>query len=606
MGVPQVLNLIELEAVYQMRECFSEGRKSTLYAQNEEEKAELELLAKKAIFPEKPLISFVSGEEEKDMAEVFKYSRYFAGKKQIRRFVTCGGVDDGKSTLIGRIIYEAASKQEKEKIHQNQAYLRCDGTVDFAMLAGCSEEEARQGITVQVSYSVFEQGDCAFLMADVPGHEEYTYNMAYAALGAESAVVMTAANKGIVPQTKRHVRICYFMGIRSIVFAVNKMDLVSYNQEIFLQVEREIAAMMQEYPDCNFCIVPVAAKAGENITTPCADMLWYKNGTPLDAIREIEIPKERTGTDFCMQVQRVCKSSQMDGAKVKQRVIQGEVLSGTLSIGDEVLIYPTLEKSTVTGLYALDTPVSRIGAKIPAGIEFARELDVTRGYILAKEDNLTVEERIEADILWTADNRLTQGKRYEIQCGSRKSTAVITKICYQMDVNTGEHKYAEYVVKNALARCELSFSTPFAIACVQENRSLGTFRIIDRKDKSLAGYGNVMRTVTAGEREAALGQKSGMILLEKTDCVDVWMNYVERYLLRMGFHTMQTVLLEKDTREINRIGQLLAAGLILLLPIEAGDKKWLEGLLEEKYIFDCAVEGQVPRKIKQWASKLID
>lgn len=618
MGVPRQLNRIEREAVYQMRECFLDGRKSTLYAENDEEKAFLEQLSSQAIFPEKPYLSFVSGEERKDMADVFKYVKAFMGKEKIRRFVTCGGVDDGKSTLIGRIIYEAASDKEKQRIHKNPAYLRTDKTVDFAMLAGCSEEEARQGITVQVSYSVFNHEGCEFLMADVPGHEEYTYNMAYAALGAESAVVMIAANKGIVPQTKRHVRICYFMGIRSIVFAVNKMDLVAYSQDIFLQIEKEISMMMQEYPQCNYRIVPVAAKAGENITKICLDMPWYEKGTLLDAIRQIEIQKEAAGEEFCMQVQRVCKSSQMEGAKIKQRVIQGEVFSGSLTIGDEVMIYPTMEKSKVTGLYALDCSVDKIEAFTQAGIELERELDVSRGYILAKEDNLTVEERIEADILWTADNRLTQGKRFEIRCGSRKGTAVITKICYQIDVNTGEHKYAEYLVKNALARCELSFSAPFVTACVNENRSLGAFKVIDRKDKSLAGYGNVMRTISedaweeegrpimADEREAALGQKAGLIFFEKKDGIDEEMNYVERYLLRMGFHTMQTKLQEMDHREIHRIQQMLAAGLILLLSVDNKEKTALEGLLEEKRIFDCAKEGQVPRKMKQWASKLIE
>lgn len=618
MGILQKLNQVEREAVYQMRECFSEGRKSTLYAESEKEKEMLTLLAQKALFPEKPVISFQSGDEKKEMAEVFRYVGDFAGKEDVRRFVTCGGVDDGKSTLIGRIIYETATEEQRAAFAQNPAYLRTDGTVDLALLAGCSEEEARQGITVQVSYSTFTQGNCTFLMADVPGHEEYTYNMAYAALGAESAVVMVAANKGIVPQTRRHVRICHFMGIRSIVFAVNKMDLVSYNQEVFKQVEKEITAMMQEYPTCSFQIVPVAAKAGENITKCCADMPWYQKGTLLDAIKNINIPQEYTDNSFCMQVQRICKSSQMSGAEVKKRVIQGELLSGTLNCGDEIFIYPTGEKSKVTKLYALDQSVDTLARDMPAGIELERELDVTRGYLLTKEDYLSAEERIEADILWTADNRLTPGKRFEISCGSRKTTAVITKICYQMDVNTGEHKYAEYLVKNALARCELSFPAPFIVTTVNENRALGTFRLIDRTAHTLAAYGNIMRTISEGawkeeskavtpkERETAMGQKAGMIFFEKQEDTAEWMNFIEHCLLRMGFHTIQTALTKHDEREQEQIRQLLEAGLILLLPTDEAEKIRLTDLLPQKQIYDCTKEGQVPKNIKKWAARLIE
>ncbi|MBO5303911.1 MAG: hypothetical protein J6A92_07665 [Lachnospiraceae bacterium] len=611
MGFLQRLNQIEREAVYQMRECFCEGRKSTLYAETDEEKAALEQLAELAIFPEKPVISFVSGDEKKNMPEIFRYAGVFTGKEKVRRFVTCGGVDDGKSTLIGRIIYEAATLEEQEAFKQNLAYLRTDGTIDLALLAGCSEEEARQGITVQVSYSAFRRGDYDFLMADVPGHEEYTYNMAYAALGAEAAVVMIAANKGIVPQTRRHMRICYFMGIRSVVFAVNKMDLVSYSQEIFLQIEKEIAGMMQEYPECSWKIVPVAAKAGENITVPCVDMPWYQKSTLLEAIQNIQVPMAQTENTFCMQVQRICKSSQMSGAKVKKRVIQGAVISGTLSCGEEVCIYPTGEKSKVTGLYALDQSVAEIEEGVPAGIEMERELDIARGYILTKEDNLSAEERIEADILWTADNRLTPGKRYEVRCGSRKTTAVITKICYQIDVNTGEHKYAEYLVKNALARCEISFPTPFIVTNVNENRALGTFLLMDRTEHTLAAYGNVTRTisegawkeesrpVTATERERAMGQKAGLVFFEKKEDTAEWMNFIEHCLLRMGFHTMQP-------KELSQVNPLLEAGLILLLQAEPNEKSNLEVLLPKKQIYDCATEGLVPKQIKRWASKLIE
>lgn len=617
MTKPERLNRIEQDAIHGIREYFSDSRKVTLCVE-EENREYIEELAKAAIFPEKPSISYVSSEIGNRMSDCILYAKDFFGIKKAARFVTCGGVDDGKSTFIGRVIYDTKSKVEQEEIKKTPIYLRTDGTVDFALLAGCSEEEAKQGITVQVSYSTFSYGEYKFLMADVPGHEEYTYNMAYAAKEAEAAVVMIAANKGIVPQTKRHVRICHFMGICNMVFAVNKMDLVSYNQKMFREIEKEIASMMQEYPDCCWKVVPVAAKEGENIAKKSVKMSWYKGGTLLEEICPVEKCKDSKKQDFCMQVQRICKSSQIQGAEIKKRIIQGKILSGEIQIGDEIYIYPTGERAYVTGIYGIEMSVKAAECGCPVGIEIDRELDVARGYVLTKEDFLSFGDRIEVDILWTADTRLTQGTRFEIQSGSRKSTVVVTKLCYQIDVNTGEHKYAEYLGKNGLARCELAFSKPFVVTCLDENSSLGAFCLMDRKNHALCGYGNVMRMIsedawkeegaeiTRSEREVALGQRAGLIFFEKKDDMSQWMNYVERYLLRMGFHTMQTVLTACDGREIDRIRQMLETGLILLVPVSDMEKQGLESLLDASRIYDCGKEGQVPRKIKQWASKLIE
>lgn len=636
------LNKMEREALYRIREIFAEGREASLTAAQTEED-NIRNWSEAALYPEKPILSFCEEAQEcekentwypkEENMEFFRLAENFKSETFVQRLITCGGVDDGKSTLIGKILYETKTTEEQKEISSNPSYLRKDHSIDYALLAGSFEEERQQGITVQVSYSVFGWKRCRFLMADVPGHEEYTRNMAYAASKADTAIIMIGANKGIVPQTKRHTRICYFMGIRNMIFAVNKMDMVSFEEKAFIQLAQEITRMMEYYPECRYTIVPVAAKTGVNITQKAKEMPWYKGESLLNVLEETvtaEIDREAKHTKdaaerFCMPVQRVCKSSQMQGAVIKKRVFQGEIAAGEIQTGDEIFVYPTGERAKVTGLYYLKQSVDKAFAGMPVGIELDRELDVARGYILTGEDMLTSTDRIEADILWTSDSRLTQGKRYQVKIGTALFTAVVTRICYQIDVNTGEHRYAESLTKNALARCELCFSKQIPLTCEQINRKLGTLELIDRKFDTVAAYGNVMQTISeevwkengqeisASEREKALGQKAGMLLFPGGEKAGEHMNFIERYLLRMGFHTIQIVTGEMDERELEYIRKVLDSGLIVLLLVDKAGAPAVRKLLPQaNRIFDCskAAEetkdaGVVLKQIKQWASALI-
>ncbi len=622
MAVRDFTNTMKRGAIYRIRELCAQGKESALRAADETEAALIKRLSELALYPEKP--SFQTVGEDTEETEFFRLAGQLEANGDIRRLITCGGVDDGKSTLIGRILYDTRSEEEQQEIRNNPVLLRRDGSVDYALLAGTTEEEARQGITVQVSYSTFHRGGSSFLMADVPGHEEYTHNMAFAAAKADTAVIMVAANKGIVAQTRRHTRICYFMGIRSMIFAVNKMDMMSYQASVFQQIAEEIVQMMEGFSGCICQIVPVAAKSGKNIIASALEMPWYHGGTLIDTLQQIDIPKPEEKEYFCMPVQRICKSSQMKGAVIKKRVIQGEVACGSLSCGDEIFVYPTAKRAAVSGLYCLDQTAESARAGDPVSIELDRELDTARGYILASGDVLNVTDRIEADLLWTFDNRLTQGKRYRLQIGTAAQTAVVTKICYLVDVNTGEHRYAEYITKNELARCELCFAKQIAVTCEKENRTLGTLRLYDRETGALAAYGNIIHTiseealnrdskaVTAGERESCLGQKAGMILFGRKEQEQKSINYIEHDLLRMGFHTIQTELQESDEKELRHIRKLLDAGLIVLLAANAPEQKSAEGLLKEKErIFNCRncemgdEIGHTLKRVREWASELI-
>ena len=629
MSQPIQLNTVEKEAIYRMRELFALQKEVSIATEVSEEQEFITTLAEQALYPEKPQLCFQKVEEnleeqaafQQDDTERFHLAKKLHNRPCICRLITCGGVDDGKSTLIGRLLYDTMDKQEQESIAKNQVYLRKDGSIDYALLAGMTEEEAKQGITVQVSYSTFEGKSCSFLMADVPGHEEYTRNMAYAALDSDTAIIMIAANKGIVPQTRRHTKICYFMGIRNMIFAVNKMDMTGYDRNVFDMILKEIRQMMQEYPGCHIQIVPVAAKSGVNIIQAASEMPWYQNGSLLELLEQM--PQSKKDDRFYFLTQRICKSSQIKGAVIKKRVIQGEMVSGTLQTGDEIFVYPTNQCAKVTKLYLLDKDVEIVNGKNPLGIELDRELDIARGSVLTKTDILSSTDCIEADILWTSDNRLTQGKRYLAKIGTDIVNAAVTKIHYQVDVNTGDHRYAEYLTKNALARCELCFSKQVYLTAEKENRTLGTLKLFERETGLLAAYGNIIQTisgevwkenckeVTAAEREMALGQKAGLILFLHDE--ENYANCVERYLLGMGFHTMQLMAEGTDEKERIYIRKFLDAGMILLLRTTPEGIGMAENLIgEQDRIFSfagsCMEKEEFSnslKQIKQWASSLL-
>lgn len=624
-------NQLEVETIHRFREIYASHDAYTVPLKEGRDREEIRHLAVQALYPEEPELYFepektgsdtetaeqsLSETRQRD-ALLFHLSARISGELNVIRLISCGGVDDGKSTVIGRILYEAADEEKRREIENNPAYLRRDGTVDYAMLAGTSEQEARQGITVQVSYSSFTSDSKTFLMADVPGHEEYTGNMAYAARSASLAVLMISANKGIVPQTRRHARICFFMGIRKMIFAVNKMDMVHFDQEVFLGIVKEITHLMQEYHDCTYQIIPVAAKAGDNIKKKSLHMPWYQGESLLLAITESGGEKAQEN-GFYMPVQKTVKSSQIPGKEIKRRVLLGQVFGGKIAKGQEIFVYPTMKKAKVSKLYSFSTEREEIEEGQPAAVELDRELDVARGYFLAKEDIFTSAECVEADILWVRDDQLRLGTRYKIEIGAKEITGSVTKILYRMDVNTGDHKFAEHITKNGMARVELRFSETVAVSPETQSRVLGTFTLWEKKGETLFGYGNIVKTlsdevffekgkeVTRKEREEALGQKAGILLFPEGAGKE-WMNYVERYLLHMGFHTIQAE--GKDGLE--RVNRIAEAGLLGLV---SGEEIVLPGFMKEEPYRVCDLRGEVfsrenlikiQKKVKSWVAGML-
>lgn len=627
MGEEQPYSRMEQKLICAIREHFAAGREAEMPVLKPAEEACIRQYAALALYPEKPLFVEKSPEKEKEtekeqLKRLLSFTQTFAGCTKVQRMLVCGGVDDGKSTLIGRLLYETMDDADKEKIRRDRRNLRPDQSVDYAVLAGASEEELMQGITVEASYHAFYRNGNGFLIADVPGHEEYTKNMAAAAEGAQLAVIMVAADKGIVPQTRRHTRICSFMGIRKFVFAVNKMDCVGYDRACFLQLEEEIRAMMQEYPAGSVCVVPVAAKAGENLVTLSGHLPWYQGKPLLDTICETEDPQEKgkMSDTFCMPVQRICKKSQMEGARIKNRVIQGTVVSGRIHPGDTVYIYPGGQHAKVTRLYLPGQEGKEAAEESPVGIELDRELDVARGSTLASADFFTASDRLEADLLWMLEKRLTPGSRFELLLGTRTVKVSVAKILYAVDTGTGEHHPVDYLVRNAMARCELCLEEVTDVVSFRENRRMGSFRLKKEGCDEPAAYGLIIKTVSGevwdeekqpvkrAERENTLGQHAGIICFPDRKGIGDWMNFLERYLLELGFHTMQLPLAGYVLSDSGVIRVLLDAGLLVFVRLPDGDRKQLREQFLDVPVLDfgqlCEKEEDVGAVCREFRSRI--
>ncbi len=338
------------------------------------------------------------------------------------------------------------------------------------------------------------------------------------------------------------------------------------------------------------------------MTKPSAKMDWRKNLPLLAVLKEGQDIKREDPGCFCMAVQRICKPSQMAGAKVAKRVIQGEVIGGELKQNDPLFVYPTGQRATVSKIYVLDKESETAHFGDAVGIELDRELDVARGYILSGEDILMQTDRIEADLLWMSENRLSQGSRFQAEIGAIQVPAAVTKIYYQTDVNTGERRHTGHLTKNAMARCELYFPKQITAACEKNNRKLGTFCLRDLKSQALAACGNITHMISGEawkeeasevskeEREDAMGQKAGLILFSGSENMKKRINYIERHLLRMGFHTVQT-------ESKGGLQKLLDAGLIVLAALQPTELTEVKNLfLGQNRVFDYTKELESDEK----------
>jgi len=407
--------------------------------------------------------------------------------KTLLRFITCGSVDDGKSSLIGRLLYEskmifedqfAALREDSKKVGTR------GGEIDFALLVDGLAAEREQGITIDVAYRFFTTEQRKFIVADTPGHEQYTRNMVTGASTADLAVILIDARKGVLTQTRRHSYLTALLGVRHIVLAVNKMDLAGYSQDVFERIERDYRDFARQIKLDAITCIPVSAVAGDNVTSRSARMPWYSGPHLLAHLESVAVPDAAEGVAFRMPVQWVNRPN------AEFRGFAGLIAGGVVRPGDAVRVLPSGRTSTVARVFTGEGEGPQAVAGQSVTLTLADEIDVSRGDVLAAADDPpAVGNQFEATIIWMHDEPLLQGRAYLLKVGTKTVTATVAPIKYRVNVNTLEHLAAKKLDLNDIGVVGLELSSAIAFAPYKESRVLGGFILIDRMTNNTVGAG---------------------------------------------------------------------------------------------------------------------
>lgn len=495
--------------------------------------------------------------------------------KGLLKFITCGSVDDGKSTLIGHILYDSKliyADQEKALELDSKVGSR-GGEIDYSLLLDGLMAEREQGITIDVAYRYFTTDNRSFIVADTPGHEEYTRNMAVGASFADLAIILIDAKQGVLVQTKRHARICALMGIRYFVFAVNKMDLVGYKEERFNEIMEQINALTEELKLANVTVIPVSATEGDNVTEKSENTPWYTGKALLPFLEQVDISEETKEQGFYMPVQRVCRPNH------EFRGFQGQIEAGDIHVGDEIITLPSNEQAHVKSIHVTDKEVQEAGKGQPVTIQLEREVDVSRGCVLTVNSDVKVAASVTATLLWMDDAELENGKNFFVKLGTKLIPGAVTEILHSVDVNSGEEKPADHLNKNEIALCKISFADKIVVDEFDKHKTLGELILIDRVSNMTSACG-VVTEIHAEEagfnegkvnkqvRAALKGQTPLTVEFQLDDTVTLeYVEKIEKALSLEGRHTY--LYAPEDGDAISTIvNHLTEAGIIVLLALD--------------------------------------
>ncbi|MGA1079646.1 MAG: sulfate adenylyltransferase subunit CysN [Steroidobacteraceae bacterium] len=470
--------------------------------------------------------------------------------KDLLRFITCGSVDDGKSTLIGRLLYEsklifedqlAALESDSKKVGTQ------GGDIDFALLVDGLAAEREQGITIDVAYRFFSTDRRKFIVADTPGHEQYTRNMATGASTADLAVILVDARKGILQQTRRHSYIVSLLGIRKVVLAVNKMDAVDYTQGVFdgiVEQYREFADMLgleNVYP------IPMSALRGDNVVERSERMRWYGGATLMQHLESVQVERNLAGRPFRLPVQWVNRPNQ------DFRGFAGTIASGRVRQGDAVRVLPSGRQSTVARIVTLDGDLEEAVAGQSVTLTLADEIDISRGDVLAAADAPpAVADQFQVSLVWMHEEPMLPGRPYLMKIGPRTVTASITDIRHRVNVNTLEQMAARQLDLNEIGLCNLGTDRAVAFDAYEDNRETGAFILVDRISNDTVGAGMIQYALRRADnvhwqaldvdkraRSASKGQKACVLWFTGLSGAgkSTIANLVEKQLLALGRHT---------------------------------------------------------------------
>jgi bifunctional enzyme CysN/CysC len=553
-------------------------------------------------------------------------------EQSLLRFITCGSVDDGKSTLIGRLLFESGLVLE-DQMAALEADSRRDGTVegelDFALLLDGLSAEREQGITIDVSHRYFSTPRRHFIVADTPGHEQYTRNMVTGASTADCAVILLDARKGVLRQTRRHSHLVALLGIRHVALAINKMDLVEHSEERYREIEAAYGEFAEEIGLPDVTCIPVSALAGDNVVEPSERMPWYDGPTLLGYLEEVEVDLDRMeAAPFRMPVQWVSRPSS------DFRGFAGTIAGGTVRPGDEIRVLPRDTRSTIERIVTYDGDLDAAVAGQAVTLTLADEIDASRGDMIAAADSPPgVADQFEATVVWMADDPMYRGRNYLMRIGSQIVTATIAPLKYKLNVDSREHLAATKLELNEIGVCDLELDRQVAFDPYDDNRDTGAFILIDRITNDTVGAGMLRYALrrSANLRWQAVDIDKSLRAAQKGQTPSVlWFtglsgagkstiaNLVDAELHRLGCHTYMLDGdnvrhgLSKDlgftqadrVENIRRIGEVARlmtdAGLIVLVSFISpfrSERQMARELLEEGEFLEVFVD--IPLEIAE-------
>ncbi|MEQ1635912.1 MAG: sulfate adenylyltransferase subunit CysN [Methylococcales bacterium] len=488
-------------------------------------------------------------------------------RKELLRFLTCGNVDDGKSTLIGRLLHDS------KMIYEDQlAAVQADsvksgtagaGKIDLALLVDGLQAEREQGITIDVAYRYFSTSTRKFIIADTPGHEQYTRNMATGASSCDLAVILIDARYGVQTQTKRHSFIASLLGIKHIVVAINKMDLVSYSETTFKQIQSDYLQFVKSLDLHDIRFIPLSALDGDNVVNPSENMHWYKSETLMELLNSIEIASDRNFTDARFPVQYVNRPN------LDFRGFCGTVASGVFQQGDTITALPSGKSSRIKSIVTYDGNLEKAFAPMAVTLVLEDEIDISRGDTLigVQATPPSIADKFKATIVWMTEQAMAPGRQYTLKLATRSVSGSISNIHHRIDVNTLEHHDANELKLNEIGSCTVSVNAPVVFDSYRLSKGTGSFIIIDRLTNVTVGAGMItghsdslnLSAVTTEERAARFRQTPTAISLSGTNAI----NYA--YLLeRRLFDNGHAATVLETQIEANMLQAIKSAGLICL------------------------------------------
>ncbi len=514
-----------------------------------------------------------------------------APAKDLLRFLTCGSVDDGKSTLIGRLLHDSKLIFEDQLSALAKDSVKHGTTgdeIDLALLVDGLEAEREQGITIDVAYRFFTTPRRSFIVADTPGHEQYTRNMATGASNAELAVILIDARKGVLVQTRRHSLICSLLGIRHVVVAVNKIDLVDYSRDIFERIVGDYTAFAAQLGFASIMPIPLSARYGDNVTAPSGNTAWYRGPSLVEYLETIDVESDAAEKPFRFPVQWVNRPN------LDFRGYAGTAISGSINVGDPVVVAGSGQLSHVKEILTYEGPQPTAQAGDAVTITLTDEVDIARGDLLVHPTSRPeVSDQFAAHLIWMSEEPLVPGRSYLARIGTKTTPLTVTSIKYKLDVNTREHLAAHTLGLNDIGFCNIGTGVPVAFDAYEQNRKTGAFIVINRFTNATVGAGMIsfgLRRGTNIHWQPLLIGKSERAALKHQRPAIIWFtglsgagkstiaNIVEQKLHGAGHHTM---LLDGDNvrhglnrdlgfTEADRVENIRRVGEVAKLMTESG------------------------------------